>query len=181
MTKAQDHRSQSVKEQAYSMIKTKDSRTQRQSNLNKFKEARFNISPQEFEDHTLGEICMIRRSNFKFVTPFSDPKRQFHSRRELTPSSIHNMYSFYESKASETECEEIGEVDIDTPTMEQYMGLTQGATRIWMDKLPRGSINTWDLLEKVFIQKYCPPSKIAKQLEEIHNFKQEMDETLCRA
>ncbi|GKC98917.1 hypothetical protein Tco_1169192 [Tanacetum coccineum] len=28
---------------------------------------------------------------------------------------------------------------------------------------------------------YCPPSKIAKQLEEIHNFKQEGDETLYQA
>ncbi|GJY62618.1 hypothetical protein Tco_0464078 [Tanacetum coccineum] len=45
-----------MKEQAYNIIKTKDSRTQRQSNLNKFKKARFKISPQEFEDHTSGEI-----------------------------------------------------------------------------------------------------------------------------
>ncbi|GJZ91031.1 hypothetical protein Tco_0662958 [Tanacetum coccineum] len=39
---------------------TKDSRTQRQSNLKKFKEARFKISPQEFEDHTLGEIISLK-------------------------------------------------------------------------------------------------------------------------
>ncbi|GJR72021.1 ribonuclease H-like domain-containing protein [Tanacetum coccineum] len=56
MTKAKDHRSHNTKEQAYNMIKTKDSRTQQQSNLKKFKEARFKISPQEFKDHTLGEI-----------------------------------------------------------------------------------------------------------------------------
>ncbi|GJX54868.1 hypothetical protein Tco_0284765 [Tanacetum coccineum] len=42
------------------MIKTKDSRTQRQSNLNKSKEARFKISPQELEDHTLGEIVSLK-------------------------------------------------------------------------------------------------------------------------
>ncbi|GKA84784.1 hypothetical protein Tco_0806438, partial [Tanacetum coccineum] len=51
-----------MKEQAYNIIKIKDSRTQRQSNLNKSKEARFKISPQEFEDHTLGEIV-----SFKYV------------------------------------------------------------------------------------------------------------------
>ncbi|GKA45964.1 hypothetical protein Tco_0738760 [Tanacetum coccineum] len=56
MTKAQDQRSHSMKEQAYNIIKTKDLRTQRQSNLNKSKEARFKISPQEFDVHTLGEI-----------------------------------------------------------------------------------------------------------------------------
>ncbi|GJW60528.1 hypothetical protein Tco_0109863 [Tanacetum coccineum] len=49
-----------MKDQAYNMIKTKDSRTQRQSNLNKSKEARFKISPQEFEDHTSGEIVSLK-------------------------------------------------------------------------------------------------------------------------
>ncbi|GJY69680.1 hypothetical protein Tco_0472662 [Tanacetum coccineum] len=49
-----------MKEQAYNIIKTKDSRTQRQSNLNKSKEARFKISPQEFEDYTLGEIVSLK-------------------------------------------------------------------------------------------------------------------------
>ncbi|GJX37094.1 hypothetical protein Tco_0250397 [Tanacetum coccineum] len=49
-----------MKEQAYNIIKTKGSRTQRQSNLKKFKEARFKISPQEFEDHTLGEIVSLK-------------------------------------------------------------------------------------------------------------------------
>nr|GEW66239.1 hypothetical protein [Tanacetum cinerariifolium] len=55
------------------------------------------------------------------------------------------------------------------------------ATKIWFDRIPSGTINTWDLLEKAFIQRYCPPSKTAKQLEEIHNFKQEGDETLYQA
>ncbi|GJR40528.1 putative RNA-directed DNA polymerase [Tanacetum coccineum] len=49
-----------MKEQAYNIIKTKDSRTQRQSNLKKFKEARFKISPQKFKDHTLGEIVSLK-------------------------------------------------------------------------------------------------------------------------
>ncbi|GJR90235.1 hypothetical protein Tco_0214246 [Tanacetum coccineum] len=49
-----------MKEQAYNIIKTKDSRTQRQSNLKKFMEARFKISPQKFEDHTLGEFVSLK-------------------------------------------------------------------------------------------------------------------------
>ncbi|GJW04670.1 putative reverse transcriptase domain-containing protein [Tanacetum coccineum] len=49
-----------MKEKAYNIIKTKDSRTQRQRNLKKFKEARFKISPQEFEDYTLGEIVSLK-------------------------------------------------------------------------------------------------------------------------
>ncbi|GJT32693.1 reverse transcriptase domain-containing protein [Tanacetum coccineum] len=59
-TKAKDQRSHIMKKQAYNIIKTKDSITQRQSNLKKFKEAIFKISPQEFEDHTLGEIVSLK-------------------------------------------------------------------------------------------------------------------------
>nr|GEV34171.1 myosin heavy chain-related protein [Tanacetum cinerariifolium] len=60
MTKSQDQRSHSMKEQAYNIIKTKDSITQRQSNLKKFKEARFKISPQKFKDHSLGDIVSFK-------------------------------------------------------------------------------------------------------------------------
>ncbi|GKB48465.1 hypothetical protein Tco_0899218 [Tanacetum coccineum] len=38
-----------------------------------------------------------------------------------------------------------------------------------------------DLHKKAFIQRYCPPSMTAKQLEDIHNFKQEGDESLYQA
>ncbi|GJS22778.1 hypothetical protein Tco_0451410 [Tanacetum coccineum] len=49
-----------MKEHVYNIINTKDLRTQRQSNLNKFMETRFKISPQKFEDHTLGEIVSLK-------------------------------------------------------------------------------------------------------------------------
>ncbi|GJZ35558.1 protein kinase-like domain, concanavalin A-like lectin/glucanase domain protein [Tanacetum coccineum] len=55
------------------------------------------------------------------------------------------------------------------------------ASKRWVDRLPLGTFNSWDLLKKAFIQRYCPPSKTAKQLEEIRNFKQEGDETLYQA
>ncbi|GJY62950.1 copia protein [Tanacetum coccineum] len=48
-----------------------------------------------------------------------------------------------------------------------------GAAKRWIDRIPSGTINTWDLLKKAFIQRYYPPSKNAKQLEDIHNFKQD--------
>ncbi|GJU16193.1 putative reverse transcriptase domain-containing protein [Tanacetum coccineum] len=56
-----------------------------------------------------------------------------------------------------------------------------GAAKRWVDRLAIGTINTWDLLKKAFIQRYCPPSLTAKQLEDIHNFKQEGDESLYQA
>ncbi|GJZ63803.1 RNA-directed DNA polymerase, eukaryota, reverse transcriptase zinc-binding domain protein [Tanacetum coccineum] len=46
-----------------------------------------------------------------------------------------------------------------------------GSAKRWVDRLTPGAVNTWDLLKKAFIQKYCPPSKTAEQLEDIHNFK----------
>ncbi|GJU66791.1 hypothetical protein Tco_1253050 [Tanacetum coccineum] len=56
-----------------------------------------------------------------------------------------------------------------------------GAAKRWVDRLPPQTVDSWDLLKKAFIQRYCPPSKTAKQLEEIRNFKQEGDETLYQA
>ncbi|GJY95496.1 hypothetical protein Tco_0511857 [Tanacetum coccineum] len=51
----------------------------------------------------------------------------------------------------------------------------------WVDRLAPGTINTRDLPKKAFIQRYCPPSMTANQLEVIHNFKQEGDESLYQA
>ncbi|GJW09053.1 hypothetical protein Tco_1571476, partial [Tanacetum coccineum] len=45
------------------------------------------------------------------------------------------------------------------------------AARRLKNLLPAGSISTWDLLEKAFIRKYCPPLKTIDKLEEIQNFK----------
>ncbi|GJS97292.1 protein kinase-like domain, concanavalin A-like lectin/glucanase domain protein [Tanacetum coccineum] len=56
-----------------------------------------------------------------------------------------------------------------------------GAAKQWVDRLPLGTVDSWDLLKKAFIQRYCTPPKTAKQLEEIYNFKQEGDETLYQA
>ncbi|GKC93159.1 hypothetical protein Tco_1158601 [Tanacetum coccineum] len=36
-----------------------------------------------------------------------------------------------------------------------------GAAKRWVDRLPPGTVNSWDLLKK-YIQRYCPLSKTAK-------------------
>ncbi|GJV79803.1 hypothetical protein Tco_1515673 [Tanacetum coccineum] len=56
-----------------------------------------------------------------------------------------------------------------------------GPAKRWVDRLALGTINTWDILKKAFIQRYCPPSITVKQLEDIYNFKQEGDESLYQA
>nr|GEX50975.1 retrovirus-related Pol polyprotein from transposon TNT 1-94 [Tanacetum cinerariifolium] len=84
-----------------------------------------------------------------------------------------------ESKSSRSESEEMSEIDIEKLTMEQYLGLVR--TKRWMGRIPVGSINTWDLLKKVIILRNCPPSRSAKRLEDIRNFRQEGNETLYQA
>ncbi|GKF39787.1 hypothetical protein Tco_0119848, partial [Tanacetum coccineum] len=56
-----------------------------------------------------------------------------------------------------------------------------GAAKRWVDRLPPRTVDSWDLLKKAFIQRYYPPSRTTKQLEEILNFKQERYETLYQA
>nr|GEX83549.1 hypothetical protein [Tanacetum cinerariifolium] len=96
--------------------------------------------------------------------------------------------------------EERGEVDIETLIMEQYLTLDRrdtsrgmklcygysplaltGIAKRWLNRAPSGTINTWDLLKRIFILRFCPPSKNPRQLEEIHNFKQKEGLTATKA
>ncbi|GJX36417.1 hypothetical protein Tco_0247974 [Tanacetum coccineum] len=67
-------------------------------------------------------------SNTKIFTPFDNPERQFWTRKNTTPLSVHNIYSFYESESSESEFEETGITDIETLALEQYLALERGTT-----------------------------------------------------
>ncbi|GJY34367.1 mitochondrial proton/calcium exchanger protein-like protein isoform X1 [Tanacetum coccineum] len=60
------------------------------------------------------------------------------------------------------------------------MSLTGAASR-WLRNKPTGSITTWDGLKTKFLNKYCPPARTAKKMEEINNFQQEPDENLYQA
>ncbi|GJR60836.1 retrovirus-related pol polyprotein from transposon TNT 1-94 [Tanacetum coccineum] len=55
------------------------------------------------------------------------------------------------------------------------------ATSRWLRNQPSGSITTWEVLRTKFLNKYCPPARTAKKMEEINNFQQEPDESLFRA
>ncbi|GKA55693.1 ribonuclease H-like domain-containing protein [Tanacetum coccineum] len=57
----------------------------------------------------------------------------------------------------------------------------KGRALRWKNRLPAGTITTWDLLKKEFIWRYCQPFITAKKLEEICNFKQDRDKTLYHA
>nr|GEX01902.1 reverse transcriptase domain-containing protein [Tanacetum cinerariifolium] len=58
--------------------------------------------------------------------------------------------------------------------------LTHHATA-WFDRLPRNSINTFELMVKMFLGKYFPPSMVTNLRNEITNFRQRPDESQFKA
>nr|GFA08559.1 reverse transcriptase domain-containing protein [Tanacetum cinerariifolium] len=61
-----------------------------------------------------------------------------------------------------------------------HHSLTHHATA-WFDRLPRNSINTFEQMAKMFLEKYFPPSMVTKLINEITNFRQHPDESLFEA
>ncbi|GJY63968.1 pyruvate dehydrogenase (acetyl-transferring) kinase, mitochondrial [Tanacetum coccineum] len=140
---------------------------------------------------------MTRSSTNKLYTPYKDPEREFRSSRihiknlslEKLRSPDFNLLSDEEYSEEEEEEEEMAK------TMEQYMSKTRidyglGVSRPKIDNKyqfelkgnePTGSIKTWEDLKTKFLNKYCPPGRTAKKMEEINNFQQEPDETLYQA
>ncbi|GJS28524.1 hypothetical protein Tco_0489144 [Tanacetum coccineum] len=64
------------------------------------------------------------------ATPFANPERQFRARRDTLLAPIHNFYTFNESESSESESEDVGEIDIKTLTLEHYLTLNNTRGRI---------------------------------------------------
>ncbi|GKD48922.1 hypothetical protein Tco_1277898 [Tanacetum coccineum] len=60
------------------------------------------------------------------------------------------------------------------------ISLTGAASR-WLRNEPTGLTKTWEDLKTKFLNKYFPPGRTAKKMEEINNFQQEPDETLYQA
>ncbi|GJR96533.1 reverse transcriptase domain-containing protein [Tanacetum coccineum] len=51
----------------------------------------------------------------------------------------------------------------------------------WFDRFPRNSINSFDQMAKIFLEKYFPPSMVTKLRNDITNFRQRPDESLFEA
>ncbi|GJW29564.1 reverse transcriptase domain-containing protein [Tanacetum coccineum] len=67
------------------------------------------------------------------------------------------------------------------PKIEEKDSFELKAVSHWLRNEPIGSIKTWEDLKTKFLNKYCPPGRTAKKMEEINNFQQELDETLYQA
>nr|XP_016505011.1 PREDICTED: uncharacterized protein LOC107822937 [Nicotiana tabacum] len=53
-----------------------------------------------------------------------------------------------------------------------------GEAQTWLNSLPINSISTWEELVKQFLNKFYSPNKIARQIDEILQFRQKPTETL---
>ncbi|GJT85776.1 reverse transcriptase domain-containing protein [Tanacetum coccineum] len=76
----------------------------------------------------------------------------------------------------------------EVPNGPEYVGkayafpiFPRGAARIWLEKEPPRSIQTWDDLVSKFINKFFPPSKTTNLRNEITRFQQRFDETFYEA
>nr|GEU30112.1 reverse transcriptase domain-containing protein [Tanacetum cinerariifolium] len=91
---------------------------------------------------------------------------QFHG----LPSDDANKY--LDKFLQVTQCIKVNGVTDDA--LRSYLfphSLTHHATA-WFDRLPRNSINTFEQMAKMFLEKYFPPSMVTKLINEITNFYQ---------
>ncbi|GKF14239.1 hypothetical protein Tco_0055701, partial [Tanacetum coccineum] len=75
----------------------------------------------------------------------------------------------------------IPNITIDQVMLRAFLMSLTGAASRWLRNKPTGSIITWGGLKTKFLNKYCPPARTAKKMEEINNFQQEPDENLYQA
>nr|GEX26674.1 hypothetical protein [Tanacetum cinerariifolium] len=75
----------------------------------------------------------------------------------------------------------IPNITIDQVMLRGFSMSLSGAASRWLRNEPTGSITIWDGLKTKFLNKYCPPARTAKKMEEINNFQQEPDENLYQA
>ncbi|GKB54531.1 zf-CCHC domain-containing protein [Tanacetum coccineum] len=124
---------------------------------------------------------MTRSSTSELFTPYEEPEREFRSSRkhfktlsldELRSPSF-DLFSDQEDYSEEEVAETMAEI------------MEHSAVRImkisachWLRNKPTSSIKTWEELKTKFLNKYCPPARTTKKMEEINNFQQEPDETL---
>ncbi|GJX97627.1 retrovirus-related pol polyprotein from transposon TNT 1-94 [Tanacetum coccineum] len=135
---------------------------------------------------------MTRSSTNELFTPYKEPKREFRSsRRHFKTLSLDELRSpdfnllsdqeHLKEEVAKTMAETMDRGLLDQVMLRAFpMSLTGAASR-WLRNEPTGSITTWDGLKTKFLNKYCPPARTAKKIEEINNFQQEPNENLYQA
>ncbi|GJS04813.1 retrovirus-related pol polyprotein from transposon TNT 1-94 [Tanacetum coccineum] len=122
--------------------------------------------------------------------PKIDNKDQFELKGQFLKELRENTFSGSDNEDANEHIEKVLEIvdlyHVPNITEDQLMlqvfpiSLT-GAVSRWLRNKPTGSIKTWEDLITKFLNKYFPPGRTAKKIEEINNFQQESDETLYQA
>ncbi|GJW72482.1 retrovirus-related pol polyprotein from transposon TNT 1-94 [Tanacetum coccineum] len=167
-----------------------------ESNSPKF-DHNFDIKEQSEEEvrETMTEIMeqymSKTRENYRGVTRLTiNQDTPFELKGQFLKELRDNTFSGSEHEDANEHIEKVLEIvdlfHIPKVTQDQIMlrafpvSLTGAASR-WLRNQPSGSITTWEVLKTKFLNKYCPPARTAKKIEEINNFQQEPDESLFRA
>ncbi|GKE82604.1 hypothetical protein Tco_1552604, partial [Tanacetum coccineum] len=122
--------------------------------------------------------------------PKINNKDQFELKGQFLKELRENTFSGSDNEDANEHIEKFLEIvdlfHVHNITMDQLMlrvfpiSLTRVVAR-WLKNEPTGSIKTWEDLKTKFLNKYCPPGRTAKKMEEINNFQQEPDEILYQA
>ncbi|GJQ90680.1 hypothetical protein Tco_0001819 [Tanacetum coccineum] len=124
------------------------------------------------------------------VRPKINDKTHFELKGQILKELHENTFSGSEHEDANEHIEKVLEIidlfHIPEVTQDQVMlrvflmSLTGDASR-WLRNESSGSIINWETLKTKFLNKYCPPARTTKKMEEINNFQQEPDESLFRA
>ncbi|GKA11832.1 retrovirus-related pol polyprotein from transposon TNT 1-94 [Tanacetum coccineum] len=124
------------------------------------------------------------------VRPRINDKTHFELKGQYLKELRKNTFSSSEHEDANEHIEKVLEIiylfHIPEVTQDQVMlcvfpmSLTGAASR-WLKNELSCSITNWETLKTKFLNKYYPPARTAKKMEEINNFQQEPDESLFRA
>ncbi|GJV56521.1 uncharacterized mitochondrial protein-like protein [Tanacetum coccineum] len=119
--------------------------------------------------------------------PKIDNKYQFELKGQFLKELRDNTFSGSNNEDANKHIEKVLEIvnlfhvpniNVDKLILRVFPISLTGAASRWLRNEPTGSIKTWEDLKTKFLNKYCPPGRTAKKMEEINNFQQEPDETL---
>ncbi|GKB02115.1 hypothetical protein Tco_0830204 [Tanacetum coccineum] len=161
----------------------------------------FNLfSDQEYSEEegaeamaeTMEQYMSKTRTDYRsgVARPKIEEKDSFELKGQFLKELRENTFSSSDNEDANEHIEKVLEIvylfHVPNITVDQLMlrvfpiSLTGAASRCLRNE-PTGSIKTWEDLKTKFLNKYCPPGRTAKKMEEISNFQQEPDETLYQA
>ncbi|GJU89985.1 hypothetical protein Tco_1302408 [Tanacetum coccineum] len=169
--------------------------------LDELRSPDFNLfSDQEYLDEKVTETMAETMEQYMSKTradygsgvarPKIEDKDNFELKRQFLKELRTNTFSGSDHEDANEHIEKVLEIidlfhilniTIDQVMLRAFPMSLTGATSRWLRNEPTGSITTWDGLKTKFLNKYCPPTRSAKKMEEINNFQQEPDENLYQA